>query len=61
MTDTLDVRAGGCLCGAVRYRAHLTTDAILQCHCENCRRLTGNFVAAVRSDTAELDLAFVVL
>ena len=56
MSDTTDERDGGCLCGAVRYRAHLITDAILQCHCENCRRLTGNFVAAVRSDSTKLEL-----
>ena len=56
MTETLDVRDGGCLCGGVRYRAQLTTDAVLQCHCENCRRLTGNYVAAVRSSRAQMEL-----
>ena len=56
MGTTPDVRAGGCLCGAVRYRAPLTNDAVLQCHCENCRRLSGNFVAAVRSTMADLEL-----
>lgn len=59
MSDPFDIREGGCLCGDVRYRAHLTTDAVLQCHCENCRRLTGNFVAAVRSDSGLLEVTMV--
>lgn len=29
---------------------------VLHCHCENCRRLSGNFVAAVRSETAALTI-----
>ena len=56
MSSTADLRRGGCLCGAVRYRTPLVDDAVLQCHCENCRRLSGNFVAAVRSNTADLEL-----
>lgn len=56
MSSPVDVRSGGCLCGAVRYRAQLVNDAVLQCHCENCRRLSGNFVAAVRSTRADLEL-----
>lgn len=32
---------GGCLCGAVRYRA--TTDPLraVNCHCDTCRRVSG--------------------
>lgn len=56
MPDLIGVRTGGCLCGAVRYETHFSTGAVLQCHCENCRRLTGNFVAAVRSDSSNLEL-----
>src|SRR3974390_789042 len=37
---------GGCLCGAIRYRA---TDAPLRtslCHCSQCRRETGSVMPA---------------
>jgi hypothetical protein len=32
---------GGCLCGAVRYRANGAPQATSLCHCESCRRSTG--------------------
>jgi hypothetical protein len=47
-------RTGGCHCGAVRYRADPVID-VLHCHCVNCRRLTGNFVAAARTATDRLE------
>ncbi len=31
-------RTGGCLCGAVRYRATLSRDRLCACHCGMCRR-----------------------
>lgn len=32
---------GGCLCGAVRYRADGPPLSTAYCHCESCRRHTG--------------------
>jgi hypothetical protein len=32
---------GGCLCGAVRYRATGTAYGITHCHCKTCRRASG--------------------
>lgn len=29
---------------------------MLQCHCENCRRLSGNFVAATRTATDRVEV-----
>ena len=49
-------RTGGCLCGAVRYRTG-PVESIMQCHCENCRRLSGNFVAGCRTPTEDLDIS----
>jgi hypothetical protein len=41
------VRAtGGCLCGAVRYEVSGPMRPVLACHCEQCRRTSGNFVAS---------------
>jgi hypothetical protein len=33
--------AGGCLCGAVRYRARAVRRELVQCHCGACRRVSG--------------------
>lgn len=56
MGEATAERSGSCLCGSVIYRATGPFGEVLQCHCENCRRLSGNFVAATRTDTANLDI-----
>jgi hypothetical protein len=33
---------GGCLCGAVRYRAVGPARNLCYCHCESCRRAAGS-------------------
>jgi len=42
---------GHCLCGDVSYQATGPIAPVLHCHCEPCRRATGNFVAASRAQT----------
>ena len=45
---------GGCLCGAVRYRAGALLYSPTYCHCESCRRASGAHAVAwltVRLDT----------
>ena len=37
---------GGCLCGAVRYRAEGEPDATNLCYCTQCRRQTGSAMPA---------------
>jgi len=32
---------GGCLCGAIRYRAWGNAYGITHCHCQTCRRASG--------------------
>jgi len=45
-------RAGQCACGDIRLEVETAEGVgILHCHCHNCRRITGNFVAAVRCAT----------
>jgi len=50
-------RAGGCACGAVRYR--LTSDPLFVhcCHCLNCQRQTGSaFVINLLIETDRVEL-----
>ena len=37
---------GRCLCGAVRYEVHGPLRDVSACHCEQCRRTSGHYVAA---------------
>ncbi len=37
---------GGCLCGAIRYRAAGAPEGAGYCHCNSCRRQTGAPLAA---------------
>ena len=46
MTDLEETRAGGCLCGAVRFEAKLSSHNFGACHCEMCRRWTGAALVA---------------
>ena len=43
MTDKV---TGRCLCGAVTYEATGPLRDVTACHCEQCRRTSGHFVAA---------------
>lgn len=45
---------GHCLCGRVTFRVKGSLRPVLHCHCENCRRATGNFVAATGCATVDL-------
>lgn len=48
--------SGGCLCGAVRYEIDGPLRHVLHCHCENCRRLSGNFVASTGCATTDIEI-----
>jgi len=37
---------GGCLCGAVRYRVTGRLRRVVYCHCGQCRKTSGHFVAS---------------
>jgi hypothetical protein len=37
---------GSCLCGGVRYRVNGPLRAIIACHCYQCQKTSGNYVAA---------------
>ena len=53
----MPVLEGGCLCGAVRYRASGKPTSTMICHCETCRRAAGSPVVAwLTFATADLQL-----
>ena len=45
MTLMAPMASGGCLCGAVRYTVNGPLRPVILCHCEQCRRTSGHFVA----------------
>lgn len=44
--DEIGRLSGGCMCGAVRYEAAGPFRPPIACHCEQCRRWSGHFLAA---------------
>lgn len=49
-------RGGGCLCGAVRYEVHGRLRPIVMCHCTQCRRSTGHFLASTAARHSDFRL-----
>ncbi len=47
---------GGCLCGAVKYRVHGPLRPVIACHCEQCRRTSGHYVAATAARNEDFAL-----
>ena len=45
---------GGCLCAAVRYEVHGPLRPVVACHCTQCRRMTGHFLAATAARAGDL-------
>ena len=52
-----EILTGGCLCGAVRYRADATETLHYMCHCTDCQRYGGaGYHAAIVVASAEVEL-----
>ena len=47
---------GSCLCGAVRYTITGPLRDVVACHCSQCRKTSGHFVAATSAPSAALTL-----
>ena len=52
------IASGRCECGGVRYeiRGPRPLRNVIGCHCGQCRRTSGHFVATTRVQTADLSL-----
>lgn len=48
---------GACLCGAVQYEVRGPLRPVVYCHCEQCRRSSGHFVAATGCNSEHLILS----
>ena len=47
---------GSCLCGAVRFKTRGALRGVVYCHCSQCRKQTGHFVAATAAKDADIDI-----
>ena len=49
MGDSTNELVGQCLCGGVRFRTRGKLRGVIYCHCSQCRRQSGHFVAATKA------------
>ena len=49
------MKTGSCLCGAVKYEAQ-NLRKILACHCVQCRKQTGHFMAATAASNVDFKI-----
>ncbi len=49
-------RSGACECGAVRFEITGPVRKVVYCHCSQCRRTSGHYVAATACDAECLQL-----
>lgn len=45
----MSTKTGGCLCGAVTYEIRGELRPIVACHCHQCRKTSGHYVAATQA------------
>lgn len=55
-TAQTNKKTGGCLCGAVRYEIDGPLRKVVYCHCGQCRKTSGHFVAATAVDLEHLHM-----
>jgi hypothetical protein len=54
MTDEVKHLTGGCLCGHVRFKVDGPMREVVACHCSQCRKQTGNFIATTNAKSADV-------
>lgn len=47
---------GSCLCGAVQYRLKGKARSVVACHCTQCRKSSGHYVAATQTLVDDLEI-----
>ena len=56
-TESITSATGACLCGGVKYEVDGPLRAVVYCHCEQCRRTSGHYVAATACKPGHLTLS----
>lgn len=56
MSDGQTMRTGSCLCGAVAYEIRGEMRPVIGCHCNQCQKTSGHFVAATACRDDQLTL-----
>ncbi|MDH3533005.1 MAG: GFA family protein [Gammaproteobacteria bacterium] len=57
MSTAPTTSSGGCLCGAVTYAVTGPLRPVVCCHCEQCRKSSGHYVAASASKIDNLHIS----
>lgn len=47
---------GSCLCGGVKYSVAEFIRPVVACHCNQCRKTSGHFVAATKARNSDLTM-----
>ncbi len=55
MINTSGVR-GSCLCGGVAFVVAKFVRGVVACHCSQCRKTSGNYVAATKAKNADIKM-----
>lgn len=53
----IEPKTGSCLCGGVTYRLKGALRPIVACHCLQCRKTSGHYVAATQSASSDLEIS----
>jgi hypothetical protein len=51
-----ELTRGGCLCGGVRYEIEGPLRDVVACHCSQCRKTSGHFMAATNAPQSAVRL-----
>jgi hypothetical protein len=51
------ITKGGCLCGAVTYELKGELRPVVACHCIQCRKTSGHYVAATQVAVADAEIS----
>ena len=52
----MDHHTGSCLCGGVKYRISGPLRPVVACHCTQCRKTSGHYVAATQCEAKDMSL-----